>query len=119
VQPANQILQQSKQSLQAAKDQFLKELNRRDPLWAEKIRQRKEQEIQTMNLAKQRIQSKILEREKQLRADEEQNLQLANLKNQVEAERERLAELFRQGQLRELTQTKELSFQQRELHRVQ
>ena len=35
----------SKQQLQESKEQFLKELNRRDPNWAEKIRARKQAEI--------------------------------------------------------------------------
>ena len=45
VQPVNQNLARSKRCLQEAKDQFLRELNRRDPNWAEKIRQRKEHDI--------------------------------------------------------------------------
>ena len=63
VQPINQNLARSKQQLADAKENFLKELNRRDPQWAEKIRQRKDQEIQQMNAAKQRIQNKVEERE--------------------------------------------------------
>ena len=35
----------SKQQLQESKEQFLKELNRRDPNWAEKIRARKQAQI--------------------------------------------------------------------------
>ena len=96
----------------------MSELNRRDPQWAEKIRRRKEQDIEQMSVNKARIQNKIEEREKQIRADEAQNLKISQLKSQIEAEKERLADISRQGQLRELSQTKELSFQQRELHRI-
>ena len=59
------------------------------------------------------------EREHQLRVDQEQNRKLDQLKGDVEAEKERLADLSRTGQLRELSHMKEVSFQQRELHRVQ
>ena len=63
-----------------------------------------------MSLAKQMIMTRIQDREKQVRADEAQNQKLAELKGQVDAEKERLAELHRVGQIRELSQTKELSF---------
>ena len=81
----------------------MSELNRRDPQWAEKIRRRKEQDIEQMSVNKARIQNKIEEREKQIRADEAQNLKISQLKSQIEAEKERLADISRQGQLRELS----------------
>ena len=42
------MLARSKQQLQDSKDQFLKELNRRDPNWAEKIRAKKQADILKM-----------------------------------------------------------------------
>ena len=62
-------LARSKQQLEDAKDQFLRELNRRDPQWAEKIRRRKDNEIQQMEAARSQIQSKIEDRERQIRSD--------------------------------------------------
>ena len=50
-----------------------------------------------MSVNKARIQNKIEEREKQIRADEAQNMKISQLKNQIEAEKERLAEISRQG----------------------
>ena len=44
--PMSNTLVRSKLDLEEAKEQFLKELNRRDPTWADKVRQHKAKHIE-------------------------------------------------------------------------
>jgi len=52
----------SRYQLEEAKKTFLRELNKRDPQWREKLRARKLEEIKRMELAKERIARELAER---------------------------------------------------------
>ena len=54
-QSENSALARSKAKLEEAKEQFLKELNHRDPTWAAKVRQKKEADIAKMMDAKNEL----------------------------------------------------------------
>ena len=51
----NESLLRSKESLEEAKKQFLRDLNRRDPMWREKMRTRKLEEIRRLEMAKEKL----------------------------------------------------------------
>jgi len=82
--------------LQEAKENFLRELNRRDPAWAEKMRQRKIEDIQKLENAKSMLTHEIEQRERQLVDDKFQDQRLARLKSEFVNEQEKLAELIRE-----------------------
>lgn len=46
----NEALYRAKESLEEAKRQFLRDLNKKDPLWREKMHARKLEEIRRMEL---------------------------------------------------------------------
>lgn len=75
-------LARSKMQLQEAKENFLRELNRRDPGWAEKMRQRKIDDIQKLENAKSLLTQEIEQRERQLVDDKFQDARLARLKSE-------------------------------------
>ena len=128
---SNQTLARSKQQLQDSKDQFLKELNRRDPNWADKIRARKQADIikmeEEMNRSKKAemfnleattkslTDQQLREKENQQRTDEAQSVKLRKLKSDYEEEQKRLADLDRSGKLRQISIGKEINEKQRDV----
>lgn len=59
---SNDLLARSKQQLEEAKKNFLRDLNKRDPLWRDKLKSRKVEEIKRMEIQKEKLQRELLER---------------------------------------------------------
>lgn len=60
----------------------MRELNRRDPTWAEKVRQRKNEDIDKLENAKECLHKEIEQRERQIVDDKLQNERLVRLKHE-------------------------------------
>jgi hypothetical protein len=65
----NEALYRAKETLEEAKRQFLRDLNKRDPLWREKMRTRKLEEIRRLEIQRERVSKEIVERQKMLEND--------------------------------------------------
>ena len=63
---SNDGLARSRQSLEEAKRGFLREMNKTDPSWREKMRVRKLEEIQRMEQLKVKVGRELEERQRQL-----------------------------------------------------
>jgi len=59
---ANAALYQAREQLEEAKRQFLRELNRRDPQWRDKMRIRKTEELKRLEMQKDRLNRELIER---------------------------------------------------------
>jgi hypothetical protein len=60
---------QAKEQLEEAKRQFLRDLNKRDPTWKDKMRMRREDEVKKMEAQKDRLTKELIEKQKQMDAD--------------------------------------------------
>jgi hypothetical protein len=60
---------QAKEQLEEAKRQFLRDLNKRDPTWRDKMRMRREDEVKKMEAQKDRLTKELIEKQKQMDAD--------------------------------------------------
>ena len=65
----NEALYRAKEALEEAKRQFLRDLNKRDPLWREKMRTRKLEEIRRLEIQRERVSKEVVERQKMLEDD--------------------------------------------------
>jgi hypothetical protein len=65
----NSSLMQAKEQLEEAKRQFLRDLNKRDPTWRDKMRMRREDEVKKMEAQKDRLTKELIEKQKQMDAD--------------------------------------------------
>ena len=65
----NSSLMQVKEQLEEAKRQFLRDLNKRDPTWRDKMRMRREDEVKKMEAQKDRLTKELIEKQKQMDAD--------------------------------------------------
>jgi len=59
---ANSGLQQAKEQLEEAKRQFLRDLNKKDANWRDKMRVRREEEVKKMELQKERMSKELDEK---------------------------------------------------------
>lgn len=60
----NEGLFRAKETLEEAKRQFLRDLNKKDPMWREKMRARKLEEIKRLEVYKDRVAKELVERQK-------------------------------------------------------
>lgn len=58
----NESLLRAKETLEEAKRQFLRDLNKKDPMWREKMRARKLEEIKRLEFYKDRVAKELVER---------------------------------------------------------
>jgi hypothetical protein len=58
----NESLLRAKESLEESKRQFLRELNKKDPLWREKMKTRKLEEIKRLEVTKEKVAKELEER---------------------------------------------------------
>jgi hypothetical protein len=65
----NSSLMQAREQLEEAKRQFLRDLNKRDPTWRDKMRIRREDEVKRMEAQKDRLTKELIEKQKQMEAD--------------------------------------------------
>lgn len=61
---ANSGLMQAREQLEEAKRQFLRDLNKRDPTWRDKMRLRREDEVKKMEAQKERLSKELIEKQK-------------------------------------------------------
>lgn len=104
--------------LQEAKENFLKELNRRDPGWADKVRQKKLEDIQKLESAKNMLSQEIQLRERQIIDDKLQDERLGRLKTDYTQEKEKLADLVREDAKRKSHMESEISQTQKQLNAI-
>ena len=62
----NEALYRAKDQLEEAKRQFLRDLNKRDPLWRDKMRARRLEEIKRLEAHKQQVMKELDQRQIQL-----------------------------------------------------
>ena len=84
----NEVLYRAKETLEEAKRQFLKDLNKKDPLWREKMRTRKLEEIKKLELYKDRIAKELVERQKQLEDELLLNERIRRMREEVDEKHE-------------------------------
>lgn len=66
---SNSGLMQAREQLEEAKRQFLRDLNKRDPTWRDKMRIRREDEVKKMEAQKDRLSKELIDKQKQMEAD--------------------------------------------------
>lgn len=86
----NEVLYRAKESLEEAKRQFLKDLNKKDPLWREKMRTRKLDEIKRLEQYKDRIAKELVERQKQLEDELLLNERIRRMREEVDEQHEQM-----------------------------
>ncbi|CDW71466.1 UNKNOWN [Stylonychia lemnae] len=113
----NQNIQKSRYQLEEAKKTFLRELNKRDPSWREKLRARKLEEIKRMELAKDRLGRDLAERQRQLEEETYLNDQLRRMRDEYDEKQYEVADIERKR--RALVIQEEIGKKQRELEQVE
>jgi hypothetical protein len=101
----NEGLYRAKESLEEAKRQFLMDLNKKDPLWREKMHVRKIEEIRRMELYQQQLAKELVERQKQLEAERLLNDTVIRMKNSINDQLEHMNEIERMHKNMELEQS--------------
>lgn len=96
----------------------MRELNRRDPGWADKVRQKRSEDIQKLQNAKNMLTQEIEQRENQLRTDKIQDERLTRLKQDYQNEQERLAELVREESRRKTRMENEMQSTQKQIETI-
>ena len=84
----NSSLMQAKQQLEEAKRQFLRDLNKRDPTWRDKMRMRREDEVKKMEAQKDRLTKELIEKQKQMDADALLNERLRKMREKNDEQQE-------------------------------
>lgn len=92
----NDTLYRAKESLEEAKRQFLKELNKKDPNWRDKMRTRKLEEIKRLELNKDKLAKELVERQKKLEEELLLNEQIRHIRDEVDVKNEQMRAIDRQ-----------------------
>ena len=79
---------QAKEQLEEAKRQFLRDLNKRDPTWRDKMRMRREDEVKKMEAQKDRLTKELIEKQKQMDADALLNERLRKMREKNDEQQE-------------------------------
>ena len=85
---ANSSLIQAREQLEEAKRQFLRDLNKRDPAWREKMRLRREEEVKRMEATKEKLSKELVEKQKQIEADALLNERLRKMREKNDEQQE-------------------------------
>ena len=113
----NEVLYRAKESLEEAKRQFLKDLNKKDPLWREKMRTRKLDEIKRLEQYKDRIDKELVERQKQLEDELLLNERIRRMREEVDEQHEQMRAI--ESQRRSLQLEQEITSKRRELEDIE
>ena len=84
----NSSLMQAREQLEEAKRQFLRDLNKRDPTWRDKMRMRREDEVKRMEAQKDRLTKELIEKQKQMEADALLNERLRKMREKNDEQQE-------------------------------
>jgi hypothetical protein len=84
----NSSLMQAREQLEEAKRQFLRDLNKRDPTWRDKMRIRREDEVKRMEAQKDRLTKELIEKQKQMEADALLNERLRKMREKNDEQQE-------------------------------
>lgn len=79
---------QAREQLEEAKRQFLRDLNKRDPTWRDKMRMRREDEVKRMEAQKDRLTKELIEKQKQMEADALLNERLRKMREKNDEQQE-------------------------------
>eukprot|EP00347_Sterkiella_histriomuscorum_P003092 403365623 len=112
----NESLTRTRLSLEEAKKNFLRDLNKRDPQWRDKLRARKHDEIRRMELAKDKLVKELQERHKQLQEEQYLNEKLRIMREEYDDNQSQLNLVERRR--RELQLQQEIGSKQRELDTI-
>lgn len=89
----NEGLSRAKETLEEAKRQFLRDLNKKDPMWREKMRARKLEEIKRLEVYKDRVAKELVERQKQLEDEMLLNEHVRRMREEVNDQHEQMREI--------------------------
>jgi len=113
----NEALHRAKDQLEEAKRQFLRDLNKRDPLWRDKMRVRRLEEIKRLEQHKQQVMKELDQRQIQLQQELELNKNIRNLREEISMQHDRMSEAERQ--LRNIELENEIRSKTRELEELE
>lgn len=113
----NEALHRAKDQLEEAKRQFLRDLNKRDPLWRDKMRARRLEEIKRLEQHKQQVMKELDQRQIQLQQELELNKNIRNLREEISMQHDRMSEAERQ--LRNIELENEIRSKTRELEELE
>lgn len=114
---ANSGLQQAKEQLEDAKRQFLRDLNKKDANWRDKMRVRREEEVKKMELQKERLSKELAEKQKQVQADAILNERLRRMRESYDEQQEQALEIERQRHTMQVGQ--QINAQKRQIDEIQ
>ena len=113
----NEALHRAKDQLEEAKRQFLRDLNKRDPLWRDKMRARRLEEIKRLEQHKQQVMKELDQRQIQLQQELELNKNIRNLREEISMQHDRMNEAERH--LRNIELENEIRSKTRELEELE
>jgi hypothetical protein len=86
----------SKESLEEAKKTFLRELNKRDPMWRDKMRTRKLEDIKRMEMTKDKLKKELSERQRQLEEEMMISEKIKRMQDENDEKQNEIREVDRQ-----------------------
>ncbi len=114
---ASSGLMQAREQLEEAKRQFLRDLNKRDPTWKDKMRLRREDEVKKMEAQKERLSKELIEKQKQMEADAILNQRLRKMREKNDEQQEQIDNLERQRYNMQVDQ--QINAQKRQIDDIQ
>lgn len=114
---SNEGVFRAREQLEESKRAFLRELNKRDPMWREKMRTRKVEEIRRLEQARERVTKELQERQKQLEDEMLLNERIRRMREEVDEKHEQMRAIERQRRSLELEQ--EITSRRRELEDIE
>lgn len=113
----NSSLMQAREQLEEAKRQFLRDLNKRDPTWRDKMRIRREDEVKRLEAQKDRLTKELIEKQKQMEADALLNERLRKMREKNDEQQEQIMDIERQRYNMQVDQ--QINAQKRQIDDIQ
>lgn len=113
----NSSLIQAREQLEEAKRQFLRDLNKRDPTWRDKMRIRREDEVKRLEAQKDRLTKELIEKQKQMEADALLNERLRKMREKNDEQQEQIMDIERQRYNMQVDQ--QINAQKRQIDDIQ
>lgn len=108
---------QAREQLEEAKRQFLRDLNKRDPTWRDKMRIRREDEVKRLEAQKDRLTKELIEKQKQMEADALLNERLRKMREKNDEQQEQIMDIERQRYNMQVDQ--QINAQKRQIDDIQ